>query len=93
VTRRSRRSAIAILAAVALLVAGCGGDDADETPTAAPPASENPLDGGGAAPPSAGQLPQEFIDCMAEQGYDVESQGDIHSAPQVVLQQCFGAIH
>lgn len=90
--RRRLPSAIAILVALALLVGACGGDDEDDTPTAAPPASEAPL-GGGATPPSTGQLPPAFIDCMADQGYEIESSDDIHSAPQQVLQACFGSLH
>jgi hypothetical protein len=78
--------------ALALLLGACGGDDEDDTPTAAPPASDAPF-GGGAPPPGTGQLPPEFIECMADRGYEVESPTDIHSAPQDVLQACFGAIH
>jgi hypothetical protein len=49
---------------------------------------------GGAAPPSdPGQLPPEFLECMAERGYQVKSSADIHSAPPQVHQACFGSIH
>jgi hypothetical protein len=30
---------------------------------------------------------------MAEQGYEITSSADIHSAPPDVLQACFGASH
>jgi hypothetical protein len=71
-----------------LALSACGGDDppppADvvETPTATPSPST-----------SASGLPPEFVECMAEQGYDIESADDVHSAPQEVLRVCFGSLH
>jgi hypothetical protein len=80
--------------ALALLIGGCsGGDDGDDNPTASPPASAAPPGDGGATPPSAGQLPPEFMQCMAEQGFPIESPAEVHSAPQEILQACFGAYH
>lgn len=88
-------SAIVIVVALALLVGACGGgDDEVDNPPATPPASETPFGGGGATPPGAtGQLPPEFIECMADQGFDIESPDEVHSAPQQALQACFGSLH
>jgi len=38
-------------------------------------------------------LPPGFVECMADQGHEIESSADIHSAPPEVLQTCFGASH
>jgi hypothetical protein len=47
-----------------------------------------------ASPPSEpGSLPPEFVDCMAEQGFDIDSLDDMHSAPPQVLQACIGSLH
>jgi hypothetical protein len=89
---RSRTLAALGLALVALALAACGGgDDDEETTTTSPPASAAPS--GSAAPPGLGALPPGFVECMAEQGYEVESSADIHSAPPEVLQACFGSAH
>jgi hypothetical protein len=80
-------------ALVGLALSSCSGDDegASTTPTR-PNEVETPS--GGAAPPSGpGQLPPEVLECMAEQGFEVRSSADIHSAPPQVLQACFGSIH
>ena len=87
-------SAIVTVVAPALLIAACGGgDDGDDKPPAPPPAAETPPGDGGAPPPSAGQLPPEFMQCMADQGYPIESPDQVHSAPQEILQACFGSLH
>jgi hypothetical protein len=45
-------------------------------------------------PPSAPrQLPPEFLECMADQGFDVSSPDEIHSAPPQVLQGCLESLH
>ena len=84
---------IAVLVALAPIVAGCSsGDDGDEEATPTP--TQTPFGDGRDAPPaSPGQLPPEFMRCMADQGYDVESSADVHSAPPQVLQACFTALH
>lgn len=87
--------AIAVVVALALVVGACrGGDDRDENARTSPPRSQAPDGGEGGTPPaSPGQLPPEFVKCMAEKGFDVTSSADIHSAPPQVLQACFGALH
>lgn len=76
-----------------LVLSGCSGDDED-TPTTRVPSGGAEAPGEGATPPSdAGALPPEFLRCMAEQGFEVKSSADIHSAPQQALQACFGSIH
>jgi hypothetical protein len=82
------------LVALALSLGACGGDDNEgEAATTSAPATQPPLGGGATPPSSASQLPPQFVKCMAEQGYDVQSSADIHSAPTAVLQLCFGALH
>jgi hypothetical protein len=86
--------AIVLLVALALVIGACSGDDdAKDNPSAKPSASEKPPSDGRNTQPSAGQLPPEFTKCMAEQGYPIKSLDEIHSAPQQVLQACFGALH
>jgi hypothetical protein len=92
---RPRRVALALalaLVALAFTLAACGGGDDEETTTTPAPSVEAPS--GGAVPPSdLGALPPGFVECMAQQGYEIESSADIHSAPPEVLQACFGASH
>ena len=86
--------ALALVAVAVALAAGGGGDDEEKKAT--PPPSEAPLDGGGgggAPPTESGQLPPEFLECMADKGYRIESPAEMHSAPPEVLQECFGALH
>lgn len=64
-------------AALALVIGACGGGN-DPEPTPSPE-------------PNA--LPPAFVRCMAEQGFPVDSPDEVHSAPQQVLQECFGALH
>jgi hypothetical protein len=91
---------IAVSAALVVLVgivlggfalAGSGDDD-----TAAKPAPRDAVEAPAetATPPSgAGELPPQFVQCMADQGYAIESPDDIHAAPPQVLQACFGSLH
>jgi hypothetical protein len=94
VRRWPRLSAILGAVVFALVIAGCSGDDegADNAPAPSRTSETSPGDGG-ATPPSAGQLPPEFMKCMADQGFPIESPDEIHSAPQQVLQACFGSLH
>jgi ABC-type glycerol-3-phosphate transport system substrate-binding protein len=90
VRRPSTVKAIAAALVVALMLAACGGGD-DEEATTSPAPSGTPSEG--PAPASPGALPPEFVQCMAEQGFPIESPSEVHSAPQQVLQACFGALH
>jgi hypothetical protein len=81
--------ALVVLVFVVLLLSG--GDDGSTT-ASPPPSTGAP---GDAAPPSGdlGALPPGFVECMAQEGYEIQSSADIHSAPPEVLQACFGASH
>jgi hypothetical protein len=83
---RRLRAVIALPVALVALAACGGGDDEAATPSPAP-TSES------AAPPNASGLPPEFVQCMTDQGFDIQSPDDIHTAPQQVLQSCFGSLH
>jgi hypothetical protein len=85
--------ALVLVALVAIVVGGIAlaGDDGEGT-TTSPAPTEAPA--GRATPPNApGQLPPEFVQCMADQGFDINSADEIHSAPPQVLQACFGSLH
>jgi hypothetical protein len=84
--------AVLALVVVAVLLLGSGGEDGSGSDAAPPEAVEAPET---TTPPSSdlGALPPGFAECMAEQGYEIASQADIHSAPPEVLQACFGAAH
>jgi hypothetical protein len=84
-----RRAVIAVPVTV-LTLAACGGGD-DRKATTRPNRVETPT--ATAAPPSTSALPPAFVRCMADRGYAVQSPDDIHTAPQPVLQECFGALH
>ena len=74
-----------------LALAGCGGssEGAATTPT---PTSSTPE---ALAEPTPGPnaLPPEFLECLADQGYELSPADDIHSAPPQVLQTCFQSFH
>jgi len=77
--------------AIGLGLSSCGGGD-NEKSTASPEPRDTPSE---TAPPAggAGALPPAFLECMADQGFDISSSQDIHSAPPEVLQECFGSLH
>jgi hypothetical protein len=78
------------LVALALIFAACSGGDDDEASTSpAPTGAPN----GGATPPSPSALPPELLECFAENGYEIASPNELHSAPPQVVQECFGALH
>jgi hypothetical protein len=80
------------LGAVGIVLALSGCSDDDETSPAPRDGTETPDQG--ATPPNAvDQLPPQFVKCMANRGFEVESSADIHSAPPDVLQACFGSLH
>lgn len=85
-------------AGIALVLSGCGGDDKKTTtsPATTRPAPSDAVEApneGDAPAGAAGQLPPEFVRCMADQGYEIESPAEFHSAPPEVLQTCFGSLH
>jgi hypothetical protein len=91
VRRRGALIALALaLVMLAVTLTACGGDD-DETTTSPSPSVEAPSGG----PPSGDldALPPGFVECMADQGYEIESSEDVHAAPPEVLQACFGSRH
>jgi hypothetical protein len=82
--------ALALIAVVVGLAALAGGDGEDTTTG---PASRRTTTDNATPPNAPGTLPPEFVDCMAEQGFDVDSPDEIHSAPPQALQACLGSLH
>jgi hypothetical protein len=83
----------AVLALIAIVVGGMAlvGGDGENTSTN-PASNESATDN--APPPSApGGLPPQFVECMAQQGYDIDSLDEMHSAPPQALQACVGSLH
>ena len=78
-----RRRVVAAVLMIGLAAAGCGGGE--DSPSAEPAAPSTA--------PNVSGLPPEFVACMADRGYAIESADDVHSAPQAVLQECFGSLH
>jgi hypothetical protein len=91
---RHRRLMSVLLIVVSVAIGACGGDD-DNDAARSPTPSNTPSSPPPTATPggSAGDLPPAFVQCMADQGFDVSSSADIHSAPPEVLQLCFGTLH
>jgi hypothetical protein len=83
--------ALALVALVAIVVGGIAlAGSGDEESTTSPPA-EAPS---GSAIPSQGTLPPGITECLADQGFDLESPDELHSAvPQEVINECFNALH
>jgi ABC-type uncharacterized transport system auxiliary subunit len=81
------------LIALALALSACGGGSDDPT-TTTPPASAGAAPGGGAAPPSLSVFPPEFLQCLKDQGIDLQSATDISAvihSPQG--DKCFDLLH
>jgi hypothetical protein len=81
---------VAAIVVVGIAAAGGGGGD-DEGTTTTPAPSDAPSEG--ATPPSPSALPPELVECFADQGFDLQSPTELHSAPPQVVQECFGALH
>jgi hypothetical protein len=82
---------VALVAIVAVALAAGGGDDEEATKS---PAPRGETTGESPPPPNLPSgLPPEFVQCMADQGFEIESPADIHSAPPQVLEACFGTLH
>jgi hypothetical protein len=92
VRRRIVVALVLALTALALTLGACGGDDDEATTMSTAPSAGAPS--GGTRPSGdLGALPPGFVECMRQQGYEITSSADIHSAPPEVLQACFGATH
>ena len=70
----------AAVVTLASALTACGGGDDNEAP------------GGDTRPTTPAGLPREFLECLADEGFDVEPD-EVHSVPQQVLQTCFGSLH
>jgi hypothetical protein len=91
---RRPRTVIAVALALIAIVAGAivlaGGDGDDTSRNSASDESTTER----ASPPTApSALPPEFVECMAEQGFDIDSVDEMHSAPPQALQACIGSLH
>jgi hypothetical protein len=88
--------AVALVALVAIVVGGIalgGGGDEDDNAPATPRASETPF-GGGAPPPGATGSGEPVVDCMADQGFDIQSPADIDTPEEEqALQTCLESVH
>ena len=83
-----------VLIAVGVLVSTGGEDDSDSGGSGPARSEEFETPGSGSSPSDdLGALPPGFVECMSEQGYEIASAADMHSAPPAVLQTCFGASH
>ncbi len=85
--------ALVVLVAIVLVGIAVAGSDDDTTTNPAPrDGVESPTE---ATPPPGDPdaLPPEFVKCMADQGFEVDTPDDIHVAPPQVLQTCFGLLH
>ena len=83
-----------VLLIVVVLLLSTGGEE-DPDPSTSSPAPSGEVEPSASPPQSGdlGALPPGFAECMSEQGYEITSSADIHSAPPPVLQTCFGASH
>jgi hypothetical protein len=72
---------------VALALSACGGEKPESNDHA--DAERNPVrDDAGHE-----RAPPEFLDCIADQGYELSPTDDIHAAPPEILQTCFESLH
>ena len=81
------------LVALALVLAACGGDGG-EGDTVPQPGVEAPT-GGTTSPSGSADFPPEFVECMADQGIDIESSPDALHSPgaQEAFQACQQFLH
>jgi hypothetical protein len=88
------RTVIAVALAMIAIIAGAialAGGDGDDTSTS--PASNESTTRRDSPPSATNALPPEFVDCMAEQGFNIDSLDEMHSAPPQALQACVGSLH
>jgi hypothetical protein len=86
-----RRRGAVLAVALALVAPSACSDDDDGDASTSPAAREAPNES--AAPPSSGGLPPELLECFAENGFELQSPAEIHSAPPELVQECFSALH
>jgi hypothetical protein len=81
------------LFAVALVLAACGGGDGEGN-TVPQPGVEAPA-GDTTSPSTPTDFPPEFVECMADQGIDIESSPDALHAPgaEEAFQACQQFLH
>lgn len=87
---KARLAAAAV--ATTLALSSCGEDDGDTTTTTPPPTGV----GEQSTPvtPGASPFPPEFLDCMTDQGVDVQSSEEIHAPEaQAAFQACLQFLH
>jgi hypothetical protein len=81
---------VVIVVIVLVGIAAAGGGDEETTTRPAP--SKAPS--GDATPATPAGLPPQFLECLADQGIEVDPSGaDLHSLPPQALQACFGSLH
>ncbi|MGH9248255.1 MAG: hypothetical protein ACRD0W_01860 [Acidimicrobiales bacterium] len=73
-------AAAAAAVTLAAAVPACGGSDKSGVPS------------DDTRPTNPAALPPEFLECLADEGFDVEPD-EVHSVPQQVLKTCFGSLH
>jgi hypothetical protein len=78
---------------IGLVLSSCGGGDDTDTARPAPRATPAAPSESTPGPSAPSGLPPEFLECTADQGYDVEQGADIDSAPTELLERCFGSLH
>jgi hypothetical protein len=93
-TRGFSRTLAGATISLALALAACGGDEANDGTTTNPsPAAEAPDDSGSTSP-NLSRFPPEFLQCLEDQGIDLESATDvsevIHSGG---ADRCFDQLH
>jgi hypothetical protein len=76
--------------AIALALSSCSDDE--DTTTSPAPRDEAGASTETAPPSAAGQFPPEFVECMGDQGIDLEKPSDIHSSPEA-FQACLEFLH
>jgi hypothetical protein len=84
---------VLVVIVLAAIAAPGGGDNEPTTNPAPRDGVEAPTETTTPSPGDPSSLPPEFVKCMADQGFNVDSPDDIHAAPPQVLQTCFGTLH
>jgi hypothetical protein len=91
--RRPRTVIAVALTLLAIVVGGIALADGDGENTSTNPAPNQSTTDNASPPSTPGALPPQFVKCMAQQGYDIDSLDEVHSAPPQALQACVGSLH